>query len=161
MVSRRWIGTAWAAWSALPFTSLRTQSTLINAAIPEVEEMNLQTRKVSLGVMGFCRHAGSAWPAIRLRRGCRDGPQADAFIMEQSDDRSAALAKVRGRAYRRSSGSEEEKSGERPMQSACRLTVAPTGDLDDRRCFVPTSGRCSRWRFISTHSWRADALLRR
>lgn len=97
-------------------------------AIPEIEAMNLQTRKVGLGVMGFADMLVQMGIPYDSDEGVEMGRKLMRFIMEQSDDESAALAEVRG-AYPAFIGSEEEKRGDRPMRNACRLTVAPTGTI--------------------------------
>lgn len=94
-------------------------------AIPEIRDMNLQTRKIGLGVMGFAD--------MLVKLGIPyDSPQAVAvgrdvmrFIMEQSDLGSAHLADVRG-PY----GAWHENGVSYPrVRNACRLTVAPTGTI--------------------------------
>ena len=97
-------------------------------AIPEIEEMNLQTRKVGLGVMGFADMLVEMGIPYDSKEGVEMGRRLMRFIMEQSDDESAALAEKRG-AYPAFIGSAEEKRGDRPMRNACRLTVAPTGTI--------------------------------
>jgi ribonucleoside-diphosphate reductase alpha chain len=97
-------------------------------AIPEIEEMNLQTRKIGLGVMGFADMLGQLGIPYDSEEGVEMGRKLMNFIMEQSDDESAALAEKRG-PYPAFVGSEEEARGERPMRNACRLTVAPTGTI--------------------------------
>ncbi len=97
-------------------------------AIPEIKEMNLQTRKVGLGVMGFADMLVQMGIPYDSEEGVEMGRKLMRFIMEQSDDESAALAEKRG-PYPAFVGSEEEKAGERPMRNACRLTVAPTGTI--------------------------------
>ncbi len=97
-------------------------------AIPEIEEMNLQTRKVGLGVMGFADMLVQLGIPYDSEEGVEMGRRLMRFIMEQSDDESAALAEKRG-PYPAFVGSEEEKAGQRPMRNACRLTVAPTGTI--------------------------------
>ncbi len=97
-------------------------------AIPEIEEMNLQTRKVGLGVMGFADMLVQLGIPYDSEEGVEMGRILMRFIMEHSDDESAALAEKRG-PYPAFVGSEEEKRGDRPMRNACRLTVAPTGTI--------------------------------
>ena len=97
-------------------------------AIPEIEEMNLQTRKIGLGVMGFADMLVQLGIPYDSEEGVEMGRRLMRFIMEQSDDESAALAEKRG-AYPAFVGSDEEARGERPMRNACRLTVAPTGTI--------------------------------
>ncbi len=97
-------------------------------AIPEIKEMNLQTRKVGLGVMGFADMLVQLGLPYDSEEGVEMGRKLMQFIKEQSDDESADLAEKRG-AYPAFVGSEEEKAGERAMRNACRLTVAPTGTI--------------------------------
>jgi ribonucleoside-diphosphate reductase alpha chain len=97
-------------------------------AIPEIEAMNLQTRKVGLGVMGFADMLVEMGIPYDSKEGVEMGRRLMRFIMEQSDDESAALAEKRG-PYPAFVGSAEEKRGDRPMRNACRLTVAPTGTI--------------------------------
>ena len=94
-------------------------------AIPEIRDMNLQTRKIGLGVMGFAD--------MLVKLGIPyDSPQAVAvgrdvmrFIMAQSDKSSGELADVRG-PY----GAWHENGVSHPrVRNACRLTVAPTGTI--------------------------------
>lgn len=97
-------------------------------AIPEIEAMNLQTRKVGLGVMGFADMLVQLGVPYDSEEGVEMGRRLMRFIMEQSDDESAALAEKRG-PYPAFVGSPEEARGDRPMRNACRLTVAPTGTI--------------------------------
>lgn len=97
-------------------------------AIPEIEEMNLQTRKVGLGVMGFADMLVQMGIPYDSKEGVEMGRKLMRFIMEKSDDESAALAEKRG-PYPAFVGSEEQKAGQRAMRNACRLTVAPTGTI--------------------------------
>lgn len=97
-------------------------------AIPEIEEMNLQTRKIGLGVMGFADMLVQMGIPYNSEDGVEMGRKLMRFIMEKSDDESAALAEKRG-PYPAFVGSEEQKAGQRAMRNACRLTVAPTGTI--------------------------------
>ena len=94
-------------------------------AIPEIREMNLQTRKIGLGVMGFADMLVALGIPYDNPEAVVIGRQVMRYIKEQSDTASANLAGIRG-PY----GAWRENGESRPrMRNACRLTVAPTGTI--------------------------------
>ncbi|MFL2648689.1 MAG: hypothetical protein ACJ0J2_02215 [Dehalococcoidia bacterium] len=97
-------------------------------AIPEIEEMNLGTRKLGLGVMGFADLLVKLGVAYDSDKGIEIGRKIMAFFKEESDNESRDLAIERG-PFPKWTGSEMEKRGEEPLRNACRLTVAPTGTI--------------------------------
>ena len=94
-------------------------------AIPEIREMNHQTRKIGLGVMGFADLLVALGIPYDSPEAVAVGRDVMHFIKEQSDVASANLAEIRG-PY----GAWHENGVSRPrMRNACRLTVAPTGTI--------------------------------
>ena len=97
-------------------------------AIPEIEEMNLGTRKLGLGVMGFADLLVKLGISYDSDEGVEIGRKIMAFFKEESDNESRDLAIERG-PFPKWTGSDMEKRGEEPLRNACRLTVAPTGTI--------------------------------
>ena len=97
-------------------------------AIPEIEEMNLGTRKLGLGVMGFADLLVKLGISYDSDEGVEIGRKIMAFFKEESDNESRDLAIERG-PFPKWAGSDMEKRGEEPLRNACRLTVAPTGTI--------------------------------
>ena len=94
-------------------------------AIPEIKAMNLQTRKIGLGVMGFADMLVSLGIPYDSPEAVVIGRDVMRYIMEQADIASAELAEVRG-PY----GAWHENGVSHPrVRNACRLTVAPTGTI--------------------------------
>ena len=94
-------------------------------AIPEIRAMNLQTRKIGLGVMGFADMLVSLGIPYDSPEAVAIGRDVMRHIMEQADIASAELAEVRG-PY----GAWHENGVSHPrVRNACRLTVAPTGTI--------------------------------
>ncbi len=94
-------------------------------AIPEIRAMNLQTRKIGLGVMGFADMLVSLGIPYDSPEAVVIGRDVMRYIMEQADIASAELAEVRG-PY----GAWHENGVKHPrVRNACRLTVAPTGTI--------------------------------
>ena len=94
-------------------------------AIPEIRDMNLQTRKIGLGVMGFADMLVALGIPYDSPEAVVIGRDVMRYIKEQSDMASADLAEIRG-PY----GAWHENGVSRPrMRNACRLTVAPTGTI--------------------------------
>ncbi len=94
-------------------------------AIPEIRAMNLQTRKIGLGVMGFADMLVSLGIPYDSPEAVVIGRDVMRYIMEQADIASAELAEVRG-PY----GAWHENGVTHPrVRNACRLTVAPTGTI--------------------------------
>lgn len=94
-------------------------------AIPEIREMNLQTRKIGLGVMGFADMLVSLGIPYDTPEAVAVGRDVMRFIREESDKVSEDLAQTRG-PY----GAWHENGDSHPrLRNACRLTVAPTGTI--------------------------------
>lgn len=97
-------------------------------AIPEIEEMNLGTRKLGLGIMGFADLLVKLGIPYDSEKGVEIAKKLMAFFKEESDNESRDLAIERG-PFPKWVGSNMEKNGEDPYRNACRLTVAPTGTI--------------------------------
>ncbi|MYA60646.1 MAG: adenosylcobalamin-dependent ribonucleoside-diphosphate reductase, partial [Chloroflexi bacterium] len=94
-------------------------------AITEIRDMNLQTRKIGLGVMGFADMLVSLGIPYDSPEAVAVGRDAMRYIQEVADLASKDLAGARG-PY----GAWHENGVENPrMRNACRLTVAPTGTI--------------------------------
>ena len=94
-------------------------------AIPEIRAMNLQTRKIGLGVMGFADMLVSLGIPYDSAEAVAVGRDVMRFIKEQADIASGDLAEIRG-PY----GAWHENGVSHPrVRNACRLTVAPTGTI--------------------------------
>ena len=94
-------------------------------AIPEIRDMNLQTRKIGLGVMGFADMLVSLGIPYDTPEAVAVGRDVMRHIKEISDLASNDLAESRG-PY----GAWHENGVTHPrMRNACRLTVAPTGTI--------------------------------
>jgi ribonucleoside-diphosphate reductase alpha chain len=97
-------------------------------AIPEIEEMNLGTRKLGLGLMGFADLLVKLSIPYDSDKGVEIGKELMAFFKQESDKESRDLAIERG-PFPKWYGSEMDNNGEEPLRNACRLTVAPTGTI--------------------------------
>ncbi len=97
-------------------------------AVPAIEEMTNNTRKIGLGVMGYADMLIELGIAYDSEAGIETGRNLMRFIKEQADAASADLARERG-PYPAWEGGAPQKRGETPMRNACRLTVAPTGTI--------------------------------
>ena len=94
-------------------------------AINEIRDMNLQTRKIGLGVMGFADMLVSLGIPYDTPEAVAVGRDVMRYIKEVADVASKDLAGARG-PY----GAWHENGVENPpMRNACRLTVAPTGTI--------------------------------
>ena len=94
-------------------------------AIPEIREMNLQTRKIGLGVMGFADMLVSLGIPYDSPEAVVLGRDVMRYIKETADRASEDLAQSR-EPY----GAWHENGVSHPrMRNACRLTVAPTGTI--------------------------------
>ncbi len=94
-------------------------------AIPEIRDMNLQTRKIGLGVMGFADMLVSLGIPYDTPEAVQVGRDIMRFIRDVADEESEKLSATRG-AY----GAWRQSGIARPqMRNACRLTVAPTGTI--------------------------------
>jgi ribonucleoside-diphosphate reductase alpha chain len=97
-------------------------------AILEIEEMNKQTRKIGLGVMGFADLLIKLKIRYDSEEGLNTGKNLMKFIMEEADKASEELAKNRG-PFESWEGSRPQLEDKAPLRNACRLTVAPTGTI--------------------------------
>lgn len=95
-------------------------------ALPEIREMNLRTRKIGLGVMGFADLLVKLGVSYDSELGRHIGRDIMAFIKSEADEASRDLAEIRG-PYE--AWSEMHDDGDVPIRNACRLTVAPTGTI--------------------------------
>ena len=95
-------------------------------ALPEIREMNLNTRKIGLGVMGFADFLVKLGIPYDSELGRHIGRDVMSFVKSEADDASRELAAIRGPYEAWSSGRD---SDDVPIRNACRLTVAPTGTI--------------------------------
>ena len=95
-------------------------------ALPEIREMNLYTRKIGLGVMGFADMLVKLGVAYDSDLGRNIGRDIMSFIKVESDEASRDLASIRGPYDAWVAGA---RDGDVPIRNACRLTVAPTGTI--------------------------------
>ena len=94
-------------------------------AIPEIRDMNLWTRKIGLGVMGFADMLVSLGIPYDTPEAVAVGRDMMRFVREEADKASEDLAQTRG-PY----GAWHENGVSHPrLRNACRLTVAPTGTI--------------------------------
>ncbi len=94
-------------------------------ALDAIRDMNLKTRKIGLGVMGYADLLVKLGIPYDTDVAIQVGADVMRFIMDVADDESVALANKRG-PY----GAWHENGVSRPkMRNACRLTVAPTGTI--------------------------------
>ena len=95
-------------------------------ALPEIREMNLKTRKIGLGVMGFADMLAKLGVPYDTELARTLGRDLMRFIKEESDEASRYLATSRGPYEAWADGASE---ADVPIRNACRLTVAPTGSI--------------------------------
>ena len=95
-------------------------------ALPEIREMNLKTRKIGLGVMGFADMLAKLGVPYDTELARTVGRDLMHFIKEESDEASRDLARSRGPYEAWADGANEDDV---PIRNACRLTVAPTGSI--------------------------------
>lgn len=95
-------------------------------ALPEIREMNLKTRKIGLGVMGFADMLAKLGVPYDTELARTLGRDLMRFIKEESDEASRDLARSRGPYEAWADGANEDDI---PIRNACRLTVAPTGSI--------------------------------
>ena len=121
-------------WGALEDTvrhSVRFLDDVINVnefPLPKLREVNLSTRRIGLGVMG--------WADALVRMGVPyDSPRAleladelGGFINRTAWDESANLAKERG-AFPEYEGSALKERGLPPVRNSSVVTIAPTGTI--------------------------------
>ena len=94
-------------------------------AIPEIRDVNLQTRKIGLGVMGFADMLIALGIPYDSPEAVVIGREVMRYVKEIADKASADLAEIRG-PY----GAWHENDVNPPrVRNACRLTVAPTGTI--------------------------------
>jgi len=97
-------------------------------AVPAIEEMTRNTRKLGLGVMGFADMLIQMGIKYDSDEGVDMGRKVMAFIQENADAESLELATVRG-PFPAWEGSPGQDRGDTEIRNACRLTVAPTGTI--------------------------------
>ena len=95
-------------------------------ALPEIWEMNMLSRKIGLGVMGFADMLVKLGVPYDCELARTIGRDVMRFIKEEADDASRYLAERRG-PY--GAWSDAAADGDIPIRNACRLTVAPTGTI--------------------------------
>jgi ribonucleoside-diphosphate reductase alpha chain len=121
-------------WNRLGETirlSTRMLDNVIDAnkyAVPAIETMTQSTRKLGLGLMGFADMLVQLGIPYDTDAAVELGRKLMAFIRENADQESLAMAEERG-AFPAWHESEAAKKGEKPYRNACRLTVAPTGTI--------------------------------
>ena len=98
--------------------------------------MNLGTRKLGLGVMGFADMLVKLGIPYDSEAGVEIARKLMAFFKEESDKESRDLAIERG-PFPKWKGSKMEKDGEEPLRNACRLTASSYGNnINDCRCII-------------------------
>jgi ribonucleoside-diphosphate reductase alpha chain len=97
-------------------------------AVEAIETMTQSTRKLGLGLMGFADMLVQLGIPYDTEEAVELGRKLMAFIRENADQESMAMAEERG-AFPAWHDSAPAKSGEKPFRNACRLTVAPTGTI--------------------------------
>ncbi len=121
----------WARIGRTVRTTVHMLDNVIDAnqyAVDPIRVMTFHTRKIGLGVMGFADMLIQLGVPYDSEKGIDIGRKMMRFIMEQADEASADLAKIRG-PYPAWHDGEPKMRGETPMRNACRLTVAPTGTI--------------------------------
>ena len=99
-----------------------------NYSVPEIEKMNLLTRKTGLGVMGFADMLVRLGVSYDSEEGVEIGRQVMRFIADEAREESERMAVSRG-PFLAWPGSRQQIAGMRPQRNACQLTVAPTGTI--------------------------------
>ncbi len=99
-----------------------------NYSVPEIERMNLLTRKTGLGVMGFADMLVRLGVAYDSEEGVEIGRAVMRFIADEARAESERLAELRG-PFLAWEGSRQQLAGMKPQRNACQLTVAPTGTI--------------------------------
>ena len=97
-------------------------------SVPEIHSMNLLTRKIGLGVMGFADMLARLGVAYDSEEGVEIGRRIMRVIAQESRAESERLAEQRG-PFGAWEGSRPHVNGEKPFRNACQLTVAPTGTI--------------------------------
>lgn len=112
-------------------TATRMLDNVIDAnkyAVDAIEKMTQSTRKLGLGVMGFADMLVQLGIPYDTEEAVELGRKLMAFIRDNADAESMAMAEERG-PFPAWHDSEAAKKGEKPYRNACRLTVAPTGTI--------------------------------
>ncbi len=99
-----------------------------NYSVPEIEKMNLLTRKTGLGVMGFADMLVRLGVPYDSEEGVEIGRAVMQFIASEARAESERLAVERG-PFLAWEGSRQQLAGMTPQRNACQLTVAPTGTI--------------------------------
>ncbi|MDE2801743.1 MAG: adenosylcobalamin-dependent ribonucleoside-diphosphate reductase [Chloroflexota bacterium] len=99
-----------------------------NYSVPEIERMNLLTRKTGLGVMGFADMLVRLGVSYDSEEGVEIGRAVMRFIADEARAESERLAELRG-PFLAWEGSRQQLAGMKPQRNACQLTVAPTGTI--------------------------------
>ena len=99
-----------------------------NYSVPEIEKMNLLTRKTGLGVMGFADMLVRLGVPYDSEEGVEIGRAVMQFISDEARAESEQLAVERG-PFLAWEGSRQQLAGMKPQRNACQLTVAPTGTI--------------------------------
>jgi ribonucleoside-diphosphate reductase alpha chain len=97
-------------------------------SVPEIEKMNMLTRKTGLGVMGFADMLVRLGVPYDSEEGVEIGRQVMGFIAREARAESERLAEARG-PFLAWEGSRAQIAGMKPQRNACQLTVAPTGTI--------------------------------
>ena len=97
-------------------------------AVDAIESMTHSTRKLGLGLMGFADMLVQLGIPYDTEEAVELGRKLMAFIRDNADAESLALAEERG-AFPAWHDSEAAQRGDKPYRNACRLTVAPTGTI--------------------------------
>ena len=97
-------------------------------SVPEIERMNMLTRKTGLGVMGFADMLVRLGVPYDSEEGVEIGRQVMAYISREARTESERLAEARG-PFLAWEGSRAQIAGKKPQRNACQLTVAPTGTI--------------------------------
>jgi len=112
-------------------TATRMLDNVIDAnkyAVEAIETMTQSTRKLGLGLMGFADMLVQLGIPYDTEEAVELGRKLMAFIRDNADAESMALAEERG-PFPAWFDSEAAKRGDKPYRNACRLTVAPTGTI--------------------------------
>ncbi|MEC9140359.1 MAG: vitamin B12-dependent ribonucleotide reductase [Chloroflexota bacterium] len=97
-------------------------------SVPEIKRMNMLTRKIGLGVMGFADMLVRLGIPYDSEEGVEIGRQMMHFIAAETRIKSEQLAESRG-PFLAWEGSRAQLAGKKPQRNACQLTVAPTGTI--------------------------------
>ena len=96
--------------------------------LPQIEQVSLGNRKVSLGVMGFAHFLILMGVSYDSEEGVQLGEEVMRFIQEQGHEASQELAELRG-SFPNFTGSRYNQEGKPPVRNATVTTIAPTGTL--------------------------------